>query len=797
MDLWTIVYDKYQPDHESLREALCTLGNGYFATRGAAEESSDDKIHYPGTYIAGGFNRLKSEVKGKVIENEDFVNWPNWLVLTLQTENGEWLNLDKHEILNFRQELNMKEGKLVRDFTFRESSGRETRIRSTRLVHMKNPHLAALQWEVVPENWSGKLKFKTAIDGSVINNNVKRYSDLKSQHLENLDSGIFQENGMYLEVCTCQSQIRLAEAALTRIYSDDRLVEPERINLIKPEYIGQEFELEAVEGRKIRLEKTVAIFNSRDKASTNSRTEACKWVLRAGNFRQLLHEQAKAWEEYWQMADIAIEDGLEDQQVIRLHLFHLLQTTSKNNIDLDVGVPSRGLHGEAYRGHILWDELFIFPLLNFRIPEITRELILYRYRRLGEAKYLAAENGYRGAMFPWQSGSNGREESQHIHLNPKSGRWVPDETYLQRHVNAAIAYNVWHYFQVSGDLEFMYFYGVEMMLEIALFWESKAEFNQRTERFEIKQVVGPDEYHTRYPEADQPGIDNNAYTNLMAVWVLNHALQSLDLLDKNQKARLLDRLQISEQNLTNWAKISRSMYIPMNEEGLIYQFDGYEKLQELDWNKYHEKYGDILRLDRIMESEEDNVNKYKASKQADVLMLFYLFSTREITQMLKSLGYDFDEKIRLLNIEYYEARTSHGSTLSKLVHSWVLSRSNRLKSWKNFKKALMSDFKDIQGGTTSEGIHLGAMAGTVDLVQRCYTGLEILPEKLRFDPALPPDLKSLKTRIRYRGHWLRLDLNHKRLIIASDGEWGEPVCVLVNGDEYNISQGDQVQWHLD
>src|SRR5690606_37205439 len=149
-----------------------------------------------------------------------------------------------------------------------------------------------------------------------------------------------------------------------------------------------------------------------------------------------------------------------------------LQTASKHTVGRDVGIPARGWHGEAYRGHIFWDELFTFPYFNFRQPTLARSLLLYRYRRLDQARHAATKAGYQGAMFPWQSGSNGREESQVIHLNPKSGRWIEDKTYRQRHVNAAIAYNVWQYYEVSGDTEFLSEHGAEMLLEIARFWAS-------------------------------------------------------------------------------------------------------------------------------------------------------------------------------------------------------------------------------------------------------------------------------------------------------------------------------------
>ena len=340
-------------------------------------------------------------------------------------------------------------------------------------------------------------------------------------------------------------------------------------------------------------------------------------------------------------------------------------------------------------------------------------------------EHLACEAGFRGAMYPWQSGSSGREESQVLHLNPKSGEWQPDDTHRQRHVNAAIAYNICRYFQATGDIEFLSFYGAEMLLEIARFWASIATYNAQRDRYEIHHVVGPDEFHTHYPDSDEPGLNNNAYTNVMAVWVLCFARRALELLSEERRRELTRQLGIDDEELKRWDKVSRKMFVPFHDDGILTQFEGYESLEEFDWEGYREQYGDIQRLDRILKAEGDTPNRYKASKQADALMLFYLFSCEELRTLFDHLGYPFDPDMIPRNIRYYMARTSHGSTLSRVVHAWVLARSDRQKAWELFRQALESDVADIQGGTTSEGIHLGAMAGTVDILQRCHTGLEM------------------------------------------------------------------------
>ena len=211
---------------------------------------------------------------------------------------------------------------------------------------------------------------------------------------------------------------------------------------------------------------------------------------------------------------------------------------SRHTAHHDAGVPARGLNGEAYRGHVFWDELFVYPFLNFRLPLITRGLLLYRYRRIGEARAAAREAGYRGAMYPWQSGSDGQEETQIVHLNPLSGQWEPDLSRNQRHVSAAIFYTVWHYHQATHDLDFLRDCGAEMMLEIARFWASIAHFNPERDRWEIHGVMGPDEFHEKYPGAAEGGLRNNAYTNVMVAWICETAQQVLDLLPASRRDAL-------------------------------------------------------------------------------------------------------------------------------------------------------------------------------------------------------------------------------------------------------------------
>ncbi len=791
---WKITYSDYQPEEELLREALCTLGNGYFASRGAWESARAGEFHYKGTYLASGYNRLETEIAGKEIVNEDLVNWPDWTVLKFRRENGDWFQPETATIKTYSQVLDLKNGLLERTIRFEDEQGCITKLVSRRLVSMREPHLAAISWQLCAENWSGKIIVHSAIDGSVINSGVPRYRDLSSEHLGKTVTGSIDEDSFYLKTTTTESEITMVQAARTTATVNGHKASAARHKAAHDKYISQELELRLEEKQELVIEKVVAVYTSKDKAISNPLTAAKNAVLRATTFSEMLSAHAAAWSELWQHCDTTLEDdNTHDQLLLRLHIFHLLQTCSVHSIDLDAGIPARGWHGEAYRGHIFWDELFIFPFLNSTVPDLSRALLMYRYRRLGEARHAARAEGFSGAMFPWQSGSSGREETQVIHLNPESGHWLPDNTHLQRHVNAAIAYNVWQYFQTSGDLEFLSFYGAEIMLDIAAFWASMVLYNEKTKKYEIHNVVGPDEYHTSYPGSTEPGLRNNAYTNVMAAWSLMHSLQAIKKIDQERVAQLLQKLGLSNSDLERFDRISRNMFVPFIQNGMVIeQFEGFDKLQDLDWDKYHSAYGEVLRLDRILEKEGDSVNRYKAVKQADVMMLLYLFSAKELTEILQRQGYTFNAQEQIAaTIRYYKPITSHGSTLSKLIFSWVFARSHREESWHSFQKALVSDFEDIQGGTTPEGIHLGAMAGTVDLIRRCYTGIEFRDETIWFNPQLPVNVNMIRFRIRYHGNWLEVELTHKMLKLHSHGGGSDKIKVSINNCLYKIKKGEQ------
>ncbi len=790
---WTVTFEGYDPHKEKLREALCTVGNGYFATRGAAPESKAGQVHYPGTYAAGVYNRLDDLVGGTQTQHESLVNLPNWLPLTFRVDGGDWFDVDEVTLLSYRQTFDLRGAVLTRGLRFRDDAGRTTSVTQRRLVAMNQAHVAVLETTIVAEDWSGTIEIRSTLNGNVRNSLVERYRDLASNHLQGLEKRALSENSVIMTVETTQSQIPVALAARTTLWHGDSPA-PATYRLVDNEFeIGHEICTELGAGRSLSVEKVVTLVTGRDVATSKAAEGAERALGRQGRFEEIRHAHMLSWAHLWQRLAIDADSRADEMRILRLHLLHLLQTVSYNSEDLDVGVPARGLHGEAYRGHVFWDELFIFPVLNLRLPTVTRSLLRYRYRRLLEARRAAKLAGYRGAMYPWQSGTDGREESPELHLNPRSGRWRTDPSHLAHHIGIAVAYNAWKFYQVTGDLAYLIDYGAEMLAEIARFWVSRVTYEPERDRYTIDGVIGPDEFHCGYPDRPYEGVNNNAYTNVMAVWVILRAMDALTLMPLPNRLDLREKLALTDTELSQWDHVSRRMFVPFHD-GVISQFEGYEQLAELDWDAYRERYGNIQRLDRILEAEEDDVNRYKASKQADVLMLLYLMSSDELRELLDRLDYHFSHRQIPKMVDYYMDRTSHGSTLSSVVHTWVLARANRDHAIEFFQRVLNSDIADIQGGTTSEGIHLAAMAGSVDLVQRCFTGLETRQDRIILSPHWPESAPALGFPIHYRGHHLYLRVSGKVAEVSADPRDVPPIEIECRGRVERLESGKTVRF---
>ncbi|USQ15416.1 glycoside hydrolase family 65 protein (plasmid) [Legionella lytica] len=784
MNPWIISYRSFNDSSIRLKETLFTLGNGYVATRGTFEDSKNP-IHYAGTYLAGGYNRNISQIANQNLINEDLVNCPNWLPLTFKVEEEDWFEIADVTLLSFKEMLHLKKGLLKRSYRIRDMKGRIFVINSLRFLSQHNPHLGGIRYSITSENWSGKITIRSSLYGEVINNGVPRYQELNSQHLEITNKGISEEKYLYLQARMLQSHLEISEAITTKIYKNHQLLNCSTQIKEETHNIHVEFELILEPYQKITVYKLISIFHSKDCGISENLYDAIKLLTCNSNYKQLLKQHMLAWSSLWDRADVKIEGAPQIQQLIRFHIFHTLQSLSKHSIHVDCGAPARGLHGEAYRGHVFWDELFILPFFFFNFPEIARSLLMYRYHRLNSARLLAHENGFQGAMFPWQSASNGEEETQKVHLNPKSGKWGPDQSSRQRHVNMAIAYNIWNYYVITNDEEFLHEYGAEIILEIAKFINSMTIYNPSRNKFEIHGVMGPDEYHEQGMDPNEIGLKNNTYTNIMAVWVLEKALELKNILTQNQYHYLVALLGIKESETNRWKNIIKNMFIPFHEN-VLSQFEGYEHLKPFDWATYQKKYALCERLDRILKAEDKNSNEYQIAKQPDTLMLYYLLEEKELIRLFHQLGYEYSDETTRRTIDYYLSRTSHGSTLSKMTLASILIDKNMSLAKKLYQEALNSDIEDTQGGTTEEGIHLGVMAGTISLLTKNISGVNFYPHYFSLNPQLPSWIKRLTFKLVYHQNLYEIELFQTGCSVKLINQRTNNLKILIKGKLFPV-----------
>ncbi|MDH6363772.1 trehalose/maltose hydrolase-like predicted phosphorylase [Enterococcus sp. PF1-24] len=732
---WTFDYYGYAASKDEYSvESLLTTGNGFIGLRGTTPEMMISDDCYPATYLAGLYNEAVSEVEGQAITNEDFVNAPNLQYLTVVVD-GEKITFAKEQVKELSRSLNTKTGLLTSEGILATATGKEMLITTEKFVSMANRHQYGLTYQITPLNFQGEIEIISEADGEVYNYNVARYRSLNSQHLT-IEETIANKNQARLVAKTKQSQMQIIQES--KLLSSQALQWENQVTATKVIQRARAF---VTPNQPVKVEKLVFI----DLVTDELEAAAISGVAELNDFATMLQASVVEWQKLWQTVQIQVAGDSMSQKMLNLHTYHLLVSGSPLAAgDLDASTTARGLHGEAYRGHIFWDELFILPFYILHFPETAKALLMYRYQRLAAAKSAAKEIGFEGAMFPWQSGVDGSEQSQALHLNPINGEWDEDHSRLQRHVSLAIAYNVWLYFENTHDLAFMEAYGLELLLEIAKFWLSIATYDENTHRYSIAGVMGPDEFHEAYPYAEKGGLKDNAYTNMMVVWLFEELQKLLTELTPQVLTNVQEKTNFTTELIAKMNQMMHQLHLEINQEGIIAQYEGYLDLKEVDWDYYREKYGDVYRMDRLLRAEGETADAYQVTKQADSLMIFYNFDKQRIDRILKDLGYQLPTDYLEKNLDYYLARTSHGSTLSRVVHGQLATMvNNKELSWQLYQEALYSDYQDIQGGTTAEGIHAGVMAATLYITLTTYGGLDIRQKELHFRPNLPEQWQGL------------------------------------------------------
>ena len=541
-------------------------------------------------------------------------------------------------------------------------------------------------------------------------------------------------------------------------------------------------------------------------AKPGTRNEANRSIAGLASFSSVLEPSALKWAEIWKKAGIRVAGDRLGQQALNLATYHLFVMGSEHN---DGGIGPRGLTGETYRGHEFWDDILFYPGISLQYPRITRSLLGHRYHGLDAAREAARKHHYQGAMFPWQAGIDGDEQTQTTRFNPVSGKWDPDNSCRQRHVSLAIAYNVLDFIETTKDVQFLGM-GLEMVLDICRFFASMCERDPQSGRYSIDGVMGPNEFH----EGKQKnGVRDNAYSNIMLAWTLEKAedlVTAVRAADPHALESAYGNMGVTEKEMASnfdlWQKIRRQLSLHINAEGVIANHADWFNLKGPDDVKglKVEQDGKELdlfsivydpgRSDRRIRAVGMDPDDYQVQKQADTLMAYYNIGPDEVRRVAGMMGYELPEDHLLKNINHHLPRTSHGSTLSFITHAMVLAYAGRTAdSWEFYRQALISDLVDIQGGTTAEGIHLGVMGGCLKGVVTNFAGMNWRGGKLSINPGLPDTWESLKFSVLIRGDRYHIESLGDDLKLRVSQEVGpqpkkEDVVVVVADQEHALAR---------
>lgn len=723
---WTLIEPQFDPDQLHHTETVFTIGNGYLGNRGSFEEGYSRAL--PATLVHGVYNDVP-------VVYTELANCPDWLPLAVIVD-GDRFRLDSGEVLSYERQLDLRRGILSRRVRWRSPSGKTILLNFERFTSLADEHVLALRCEITPLDFDGSIKVQSSINGYPENQGFN--------HWELLDQGDTRfssrigERGIWLHVRTRNSRIELGMAAVLKLSGVEAALEFTSI----PGYPTLETTFSVSAGQTVTLEKLVTVFSSRE---VKEPAKAARDKLaQLPNYSELLSAQEQAWAEVWSKSDIAIEGDTKAQLAIRYNLFQLLIAAPRH--DDKVSIPAKTLSGFGYRGHVFWDtEIFILPFFTFTQPAIARNLLSYRYHTLPGARRKASHYGYKGAMFAWESAASGDE------VTP---RWaLPNDPYAddvriwcrdrEIHISSDVVYAVWYYWLATCDAEWLRDYGAEIILETAIFWISRVEWDNKEERYEIRDVIGADEYHEY--------VSNNAFTNRMVQWHLEKALLVYDWLCQTYPERateLEQKLQLTSKQRSRWQDIVNNLWIPYDQSTkLIEQYEGFFQLEDINLAEYEPR---TLSMQAILGI--DGANKRQVLKQPDVLMLLYL--------MRESQEFPYNVETLKKNWDYYAPRTdiTYGSSLGPAIHAILASDLDKTSvAYEYFMQAVMVDLEDVRGNA-ADGIHGASAGGIWQAVVFGFGGFQIVENEPVANPHLPPSWTRLKFKIHWRGDWHEFDL---------------------------------------
>ncbi len=735
-DEWCVIEEGFDTANHQASESIFSIGNGKMGQRANFEEKYSGPS-LQGSYVAGVYYPDKTRVgwwkNGYPEYFAKVLNSPNWIGINVHIDKEE-VDLNKCKVENFVRTLNMKEGYLQREFDATLDGNKKIHVKAQRFVSMADTENGAIRYEVTPLNFTGKVSFTPYIDGD-IENEDSNY-DEKFWNILDVNAS---EGAAYLESQTKKSDFRCGFAMRYHATLNGKPIaaKPEVIQLAK--WVGNRIEFDVKQGETACLEKFVGVTSSLNYATDALRSNAVELAAYAHHkgFDQLFADHKQKWADKWVHSDIKIKGDVEAQQGIRFNIFHLNQTYTGEDERLNVG--PKGFTGEKYGGTTYWDtEAYCIPFFLMTSPsKVTRQLLIYRYKHLQKAIENAQKLGFKdgAALYPMVT-ANGEE----CH-----NEW--EITFMEIHRNGAMAFAIHNYIRHTGDEKYLEEYGLEVLVAISRFWSQRITFSEAKNQFVMLGVTGPNEYENN--------INNNWYTNKMAVWCMKYTMESLDFVKESNLARykeLVSKMNFkSGEETLRWKDIVANMHFPYNQElDVIMQQDGFmdkEQLMATDLDPKQRPINQHWSWDRILRSN--------FIKQADTLQGMYVFEDE----------FSLEEIER--NFNFYEPRTVHESSLSPCVHSILATKIGRVeKAYEMYLRTSRLDLDDYNA-EVHEGLHITSMAGTWMSIVEGFGGKRAYDQKLYLSPQIPVQWQEYAFRIAFNGNDLEVRVTAKEVEIIS------------------------------
>ena len=715
---WKIIEDGFHKDRDMVSESLFSLGNEYSGIRAFFDEGYSGKTlvgtYYNGIYEYG--EPIPNAYKGIAKRTHFTINSTNWVKARFIYQ-GEVLDLNKSDFKGFYRELDFRDGNYIRSFVWK-IKGKEISFKFERILNMKDCHQGAVRL-TLSSNEPLDLEADFVLDGSVVHWGDKSYWNIiDHQEKENEYSLSCKTltTGQYLV-----TMMSLAGLSQTKArYENRELIVSSTLHL---------------SNKPLEIERRVINLISKTECNIKDLQEKAKKELISLNktgFAGILKKNKEYFAHVFASSDIVIEGDEKNQQGIRYCLYQLEQ--AYHGYEKDNNIGAKGLTGEAYSGHAFWDsETYCLPYYLFTNKEAAKDLILFRYNTLEEAKKRAHDLDCEGACFPVAT-RNGEEACtlwQHAscQFQPSTG----------------VSYAIYHYMNVYHDDDFMNKYGLELLIEISKFLLTRGEYSSDKKHFGFYGVMGPDEF--------QLMVNHNTYTNYMAKKTFDYLL-SLKKENKYDFAKADKKCGVDDSFYKAIKKAGSKMLILYDEQTHLFeQHDGFYKLPHLDVDKIpdsdfplysHWSYDRIYRNDMI--------------KQPDVLMFMLLYNQDFSFEQLKA------------NYEYYEPRCIHESSLSPSVHSILAAQIHKEKeAYKFFEFATRLDLDDYNNNTR-EGIHMTSIAAAWMNIVYGFAGFRSDKPLLSLSPSLPRKWKSYSFKLRLPNNLLNITVTKDKVTILNDGE---------------------------